>query len=316
MPPPALAWSIETQPPDHCPMLPPIRYPLPTLLALALASLMAWQGLALSTAWRAEIAARLKLGLEGPPVPSSTRPKVVAGPITRRALLLRDATIARTRPNGPEAETIDRRMFVDIYDTWPSPGPVSHVRVGNRKAIGWVEVGDVLPWDTRLVIRPPGGKLDLADSPGEPARTIEVGNVAMPVLSWTEKAVEVAVWEADRPWSAVARRGWAAWSDLPPEAWGVWISQVELPTLLGLANQGDAWLVARIRAVAGRLAEGRPWTPGDAEAARPAFPVFMFDRPADPSGAAGRLAEANARPLVEAAWSGLSFRTLPLADLP
>jgi hypothetical protein len=262
------------------------------------------------------MAARLKLSLEGPPVPNSPRPKVVAGPMTRRALLLHDETPATTRPNGPTAETIDRRMFVDVYDTWPSPGPVSHVRVGNRKAIGWVKADDVLEWDTRLVVRAPDGRLELGDSPDGPTRAVEVGNLALPVLAWTDKAVEVATWDPARPWSSVARRGWVRLDNLPPESWGVWISQVELPILLGLANQGDAPLLARLRAVLGRLADNRPWTLADLDAARPALPGVIFMREPDPQGAAGRLAEANAKAIGDAGWSGLSFRFLPLSDLP
>ena len=297
-------------------MLPPIRYPLPTLLALILGSLLTWQAAVLSREWRAEMAARVRRSLAGPPVPSSARPRVVAGPMIRRALLLHDETPATARPNGPASETMDRRMFVDIYDTWPSPGPVSHVRVGNRRAIGWVKSGDVLEWDTRLVVRAPDGKLDLAEVPGGPSRRVEVGDLALPVVAWADGAVEVAIWEPDRPWSAVASRGWVRSAELPPEAWGVWISQVELPILLGLANQAEAPLLARLRAVLGRLADNRPWTPGDVEAVKSALPGVVFAREPDARGAAGRLAEANARVIADASWSGLSFRFLPLGDLP
>ena len=51
-------------------------------------------------------------------------------------------------------------MFVDVYDTWPSPGPVTHLRVGNRKPIGWIKASDALAWDTRLVVRVAGGPVD------------------------------------------------------------------------------------------------------------------------------------------------------------
>jgi hypothetical protein len=297
-------------------MLPPIRYPLPTILALVLASLLAWRGVEWSKEWRASMAERVKLALEGPPVPNSPRPQVVAGPITRHGLLLGESTAASTRPKGPNAETIDRRMFVDVYDVWPSPGPVSHVRVGNRKPIGWVNAGDVLLWDTRLVIRAPEGRLTLADSADGVGKGVEVGRTPLPVLSWTDKAVEVAVWDPSSPWSKVARVGWVRLGDLQTEAWGVWISQVELPILLGLANQGDSPLIARLRAVLGRLADNRSLTADDLGAARSALPSVVFANEPDAQKAANLLAEANARPASDAGWSGLSFRFLPLSDLP
>jgi hypothetical protein len=298
-------------------MLPPIRYPLPTMLALTLATLLTWQAAEWSKGWRAVMAARLEESLKGPPVPNSRSPQVVAGPMTRRALLLSDQTEATSRPNDSTTETIDRRMFVDVYDTWPPTGAVSHVRVGNRnKAIGWVKAGDLLEWDTRLVVRAPAGRLGLSDSSDGPTHPVEVGNLAVPVLNWTDRAVEVAVWDPARPWSSVARRGWARLDQLPSESWGVWISQVELPSLLSLANRGESPLLTRLRAVLGRLADNRAWTSADLDAVRPALPALVFARPADPQGSAGRLAEANARPVSDAGWSGLSFRFLPLGDLP
>ena len=296
-------------------MLPPIRYPLPSLLAILILGLLAWKGAEWSRDWRSELAARAHRALEGPPVPSSSRPKVVAGPITRRALLLLDETPTSSRPNGPTSETVDRRMFVDVYDLWPEPGPVTHVRVGNRKPIGWVPAADVLLWDTRLVLRAPKGRLMMADKPGGPGSPVEVGVGSVPVLAWTDRAVEVAVWDPARPWSKVARRGWARTGDLPPGAWGVWISQFELPPLLRLAIDGDPPVV-RLRAVLGRLADARPLTRADVEAARPALPAVVFEGESKPERSAARLAEANARPSNEAGWSGLTFRFLPLVDLP
>jgi hypothetical protein len=297
-------------------MLPPIRYPLPTILALILTTLLAWFGAEMTKEWRAEMAQRLRLAVDGPPVPNSPRPEVFAGPITKRALLLLDQTPATSRPNGPTVETIGWRMFVDVYDTWPSPGPVSHVRVGNRKPSGWVPVGDVLPWDTRLVIQVPGGRLKLAETPEGTAQSVEVGRLSLPVLAWTEKAVEVAVWDQANPWSKIARRGWVRLGDLPTEAWGIWISQVELPILLGLANQGESPRLARLRAVLGRLTDNHPWSSSDVETITKTLPAFLFEGETNPQKSAGRLAEANAQSSSEAGWSGLTFRFLPLGDLP
>ena len=297
-------------------MLPPIRYPLPTLIALLLASLLLWRGEAWTRGLRADVARRFQRAVEGPPVPNSARPMVVAGPIVRRALLLEGETVATTRPGGPAAGTIDRRMFVDLYDTWPEPGPATHLRVGNRRPIGWIEAAKALEWDTRLVIRVEGGKLKLSDSPGGVGSMVDVGSVPIPVVAWEKGgAVEVATWEPGRPWSAVARKGWARPEDLPAGSWGVWISQVELPILVRRSIDSDPAL-ARLAAVLGRLADNRPLTREDLGAARAALPAVVFRPGADRDAVAGRLAEANARPVADAGWSGLSFRFLPLDDLP
>lgn len=296
-------------------MLPPIRYPLPSLLALVVASLLVWKGAEWSKGWRSELAARARRALEGPPVPSSDRPQVVAGPITRRALLLHDRTPAAGRPGGPAVETIDRRMFVDIYDTWPMPGPATHFRVGNRRPIGWVPSADLLAWDTRLVVRAPGGRLDVANSPGGPTSTVEVGPVPLPVLAWRDGWAEVAVWGRAGPWSAVSGRAWVGADSLPPGSWGVWISQVELPILLRLALEGEPGEV-RLRAVSGRLTDNRAWTAADLDAARRVLPPAVLAPEVAPGTAAGRLAEANSRPTADASWAGLTFRFLPLGDLP
>ncbi len=291
-------------------MLPPIRYPLPSALALTLALLLVWRGEAWTRAWRSEVASRVTRAVNGPPVPRSNRPMVVAGPIIRRGLLLRESTPVFDRPRGPETETIDRRMFVDLYDEWPDPRKPTHYRVGNRLPIGWVLADSLLPWTTRLVVRPPSGRL-VVDGV-----EVEVGSVACPVLNWRADAVEVATWTRDRPWEAVDRQGWVRLEDLPAEAWGVWISQVELPNLLRLAISGNDPEVVRLRALLGRIAAVDPLTPDDLKLARPALPPVVFAPEATRPLAVDRLAEANAQPRADARWSGLSFRFLPLTDLP
>ena len=292
-------------------MLPPIRYPLPSLVALVLAALLAWQAEGWTRAWRAEVADRARRALDGPPVPRSSRPQVVAGPIVRRGLLLRDDVPVADRPRGAATGTIDRRRFVDLYDEWPDAQAPTHFRVGNRQPLGWVEAGALLPWDTRLVVRPASGRL-VVD--GQETAT---GATACPVLGWKPDAVEVATWAPDHPWEVVARRGWVKLADLPPAAWGVWIGQVELPALLSLAinNEGEPGVV-RLRAVLGRIAGGEALGPADLVAARPALPPLVFDPATARPGAVDRLAEANAQARVDARWSGLSFRFLPLTDLP
>ena len=298
-------------------MPPPIRYPLPTLLALALLSLVAWRGEAWTRGWRSDWSNRFRRAVEGPPVPSSSRPRVVAGPIVRRALLLGEETVASSRPGGPASEKIERRMFVDVYDTWPSPGPVTHIRVGNRSPIGWIKASEALLWNTRLVVRVPGGKLTMADAPGGAGLVVDVGRLVLPVVAWEPGgSVEVAVWDEARPWSALTRTGWVRGGDLPTEAWGVWISQSELPNLLQRAIEGGDPALVRLSAVLGLLSTNRRLTPADLGAARPALPPVVFSAGAGSLDAAGKLAEANARPSSDAGWSGLTFRFLPLGDLP
>ena len=292
-------------------MLPPIRYPLPSLLALILALLIAWRGEAWTRSWRAEVASRVRRAVEGPPVPRSDRPMVVVGPIIRRGLLLRDGVPVADRPRGAATGTIDRRMFVDIYDEWPDAAQPSHFRVGFRQQLGWVAAADLLPWNTRLVVRPPAGRLRIDGT------AVEVGSAACPVLNANRRGdgVEVAVWAADHPWEVVGRRGWVRLADLPAEAWGVWISQVELPNLLRLALDGDPD-VLRLVAVLGRVTATGTLAAGDVALARPALPAVAFAPESRRPGAVDRLAEANAQPRTDARWSGLAFRFLPLSDLP
>ena len=297
-------------------MLPPIRYPLPSFLALVVVVVATWKGEAWTRDARKALANRVRVAVQGPPVPHSAHPQVIAGPVTRRALLLRDDVPASARPGGRAVETIGRRRFVEVFDRWPAFGPTTDLRVGNRTAIGWVAAGNLVAWDTRLVILPPGGRLRLADSAGSAnAADVDVGPGACPVVGWTDQSVEVAVWDRDRPWSKVARRGWIGVNAIPADAWGVWISDVELPIALRVAF-GDDPSAARTLACLGHLVDGQAWSRADLVAAKGALPPALPPAPADPKKARERLAEANASPRADASWSGFSFRALPLDHLP
>lgn len=303
-------------------MPPPIRYPLPTLVALIVLSLAAWKGEAWTRPARAALLARVRRAVEGPPVPASARPAVVAGRATRRALPLRDGVAVSARPGGRASGAIDPRSIVEVFDVWPAGGPPTHLRVGHRAALGWVAAGDVLPWDTRLVVLAAADRLELASTPeaasGGSGR-FEPGADACPVVGWTDRAVEVVVWDRAAPWSRVARRGWVAAGSIPPTAWAAWISDVELPIALRLAV-GDEPGVARELAALGHLIDGQAWSPADRASSRPALPPFLPPAPASGSPPARqareRLAEANANPRVDSAWGGVSFRALPLDHFP
>ena len=198
---------------------PPIRYPLPTLLAATVIAILAWRGEMLSRPLRASLSSRWEKATAGPTFPSSERPLVVAGPFVRRALPGRDGVIAAEIPGGKAVETFRLRMLVDVYDLWPLSGPPTHYRVGNRRPVGWVEAADVLPWDTRLVVQSPSG-------------SVEGGGFTRPVLGWDAEAVRVADWRGERPWAEVARVVRLPLADLPEMSWGVWLSREELLTLL------------------------------------------------------------------------------------
>ncbi|MEO8941842.1 MAG: hypothetical protein ABI453_14960 [Isosphaeraceae bacterium] len=298
---------------------PPIRYPLPTLVLAALATLLLWKGAEWSRPWRAQLSTRWQKTLEGPPVPESTEPQIIAGPIVRRALLLRDGVPWSNRPGGPDEGTIRLRQFADVYDVWPLEGPPTHYRIGNRGPIGWVAAADLLPWNTRLVIRPPDATLRLADQPGgSTSPTALAVDVPLPIVSWNADAVQVAVWDRDAPWSTISRFGWVPIADLPQAAWQVWLSQNELRALAvdrPLRDQGEPPDEVRLRAVLGRLTDVRPLIPADVKAALAALPPRVFQKGDDAPRTEERLQNYE-QWTPDAAWSGFSFRALPLDFLP
>jgi hypothetical protein len=297
-------------------MPPPIRYPLPTLIAVLLVALVAWRGAGWFRGMKDALTARWQRAVEGPPVPASNAPQVVAGAITRRALLLHDDTPFAPRPGASPTDAIARRMFVDVYDAWPLDGPPTHFRVGNRRPIGWVAAGDCLEWSTRLVLRV--GRVALADRPVGTVAEIETGESPLPIHGWEGDAVEVAVWDRDRPWSSVARRGWVDAGRMPAGAMGVLVAREELPALLALAVGADTPVAsdrARLRAVLGRLVEPLPLADGDVSKTRAALPPRVLMR-TGPPGSSDRIADANADPRADASWGGHAFRFVPIEDLP
>ncbi len=299
-------------------MPPPIRYPLPTLVALVVLALVAWRGGDALRGLRDAASARWRHLVEGPPVPATDRPRTVAGGVVRRALILREGTPVSARPGASPTDAIARRMFVDVYDPWPLIGEPTDLRVGNRSPIGWVAAADCLEWPTRLVVSPPGGRLKLADGPDAEGAEIEVGEAPLPVVGWRGGRVELVVWERGRPWSVVARRGWASVDDVPRASLGVLLAGPELPALLAMvvaARDPEARDRARLRAVLGRLVEPAGSTSAEVAAAVEAMPAWALARPgsADP---AGRLAATNAGGPVAASWGGIEFRFVSLDDLP
>ena len=300
--------------------MPPIRYPLPTLIALVLLALVVWRGEAWTRSFRSVLAARMARAVEGPPIPHSDRPQVVAGPIIRRALLLRDDVSVAERPGGPASETIRHRMFVDIYDVWPLQGAPEYFRVGNRSAIGWVRRADLLAWDTRLVIRAEGETLPVADAPDHPPRPIAI-QASLPVLDWPAGSIGVAVWDSGHFWSEVERRAQVHTSAVATKSWGLWLSREELLALLrralAPAKHRESAEQLRLRALLGRLLDDRPVSDEDVRAARVALPSPALALSAASSDdASDRLARLNEDWSPEVSWGGLSFQFVPLEALP
>ncbi len=302
-------------------MPPPIRYPLPTLVALLLLALLFWRGESWTRSFRSAISARLIRAVEGPPIPHSDRPQLVAGAIIRRALLLHDDVAVADRPGGDPSATIRHRMFVDIYDVWPLKGEPEHYRVGNRRAIGWVRGVDLLCWDTRLVLRGEGEPVPLAEVPDHSPAPITLRS-SLPVLAWRDDALWVAVWDPDRPWTEVERREWVRTSALPAPYWGVWLSREELlallrRTLAPSTDHAESSEKLRLRALLGRLLDDRPLSDEEVQAARARLPAPSLAITAGTRDeASDRLARVNEEWSPEASWGGVTFRFVPLETLP
>jgi hypothetical protein len=228
--------------------------------------------------------------------------------------MLREGIAATARPEGRVVETIAHRSFVDIYDVWPTTGPPTHYRVGNRSAIGWVKAADLLPWDTRLVLRVPGEGLVASDASGA-TRKLKSSSPLLPVVGWNEGQVEVVTWEPGRPWEAVGGRLSIAAGDIPLEAWGVLVEQAETWRMLWATAREPAEGVF-LRAVVGRLSDRKSWSPEDQAAVRSWLPAVLFLGRAPAGTAEQRAAEINARRTDDVAWTGLSFQFVPLNALP
>lgn len=280
---------------------PPIRYPLPLLAALVLLATIGWRGAdairslrrSFADAWQARFA---------PPPPRSTVPRR-DGPFVRRALLLREGAEVRDEPGGPAIETIGRRGFFDVYDAWPIEGAPTDLRIGNRRAIGWVAASDLLEWNTRLVLVEPEGPV--------------------PAVDWDEDSVLVARWREGEAWRVVDRFDRIPFARIGPGRWAIWLSRAELIewldqcTAAARAGTLGAETLAhlRARAIAGRLVGSGQVAPADLQAIAKSLPQgFAGPGPADDAEA--HLARLNEDWSTDADWSGVAYQAIPLTDLP
>jgi hypothetical protein len=279
---------------------PEIRYPILWITAAIAVGLGCWLARPGLDAVAQSLRTRWKRAVQGPPVPSSPAPRVVAGPMVRRVLLLRDGVGATDRPGGRVVETIGRRQFADVYDVWPLKGEPTHYRIGNRRAFGWVTAADVLPWDTRLVLDGP----DAAP--------------ALPIVGWNEEGrVRVADWAPDQPWRRVAGERWLDAGAAPDSSWGALISRVELLALLRRLMANEPASLLRAQALTGDLATRRAWSEPDLAALRNALPDRAFGGAgADRRRIIEALSRLNEQWTPDASWSSLEYRAIPLDALP
>ncbi|WP_169980406.1 hypothetical protein [Tautonia rosea] len=299
---------------------PPLRYPLPTIVILVVLTILGWRG----RDWLAAASASVWAGIErlrsGPPFPESNEPIRVGGPILRKVLLLRDGVEATDVPEGKPVETISRRIFADVYDIWPLSGEPTHYRIGNRRPIGWVEAGVVLPWNTRLVLCPTGSSLTMRADPGDrEVSPLSLDSVPFPVLDWSSEAVRVAVWEPSEPWSKVQRRGWIRIQDVPPETFGVLVTRYELLELLRLAIEPtrDDSPPGRMMAVLGMLGSESRLNNEQREAARRQLPGEILGvRSIGDDSVEEQLGRINEGWNPDVSWSGIAFQAIPLTAIP
>lgn len=299
---------------------PPIRYPLPTIIVLVVVCLLVWRG----NTWLATVTAPVWAGIDrirsGPPFPESTEPMRVSGPIVRKVLLLKEGVEATDVPGGVPVETIRRRIFVDVYDVWPLSGTPTHYRIGNRRPIGWVEAGTVLPWDTRLVLNPAGRSLRLRRDPAdEQVIHIDPDPVPLPVLDWNSEAVEVAVWAPSAPWSRVDATGWVRIEEVPHDSFGVLLTRYELLELLRLVLEPAASgsTPGRISAILGTIGAQDGLSVEQIAEAHRHLPETILRVPAtEGERSADKLGRINDDWNPDVSWSGIAYQAIPLSALP
>jgi hypothetical protein len=299
---------------------PEIRYPLPTLIVLIGLILVARFAATATRPIRESIAARWTRVVEGPPVPSSTTPKVVAGPVVRRVLLLKDGLNATEKPGTTVAETISKRMFADVYDVWPLKGKPEFYRIGNRHPFGWLTSAEVLPWDTRLVVKLSGNEVPRRSEVSARVSASGEGDAPCPVLGQENSQILVAVWDRDRPWELVEQVRSLGESELSSKSWGVFLSRDDLLALLRLmmASAPESTESLRLRAILGRFGSTPPFTRAEIDSARSVLPAGVLPQRSKGAlkDATERLARINEQWRPDASWSSLTFQFVPLDALP
>lgn len=289
------------------------------LLALVAAGVLAWQGVGLIQSARDALATRLEQ-VTRDRVPTEPDPARISGPIPDRGLLLRDDTAATSTPEGGERETIGKRQFVAILNAWPLKGEPTHYRIGGDRPYGWVKADAILPWKTRLVVRPPGSRLPLADQPGgQGSETAVAAGTPLPVLAIDAKSgsIRCQTWGSSAPWGEPGRAGWIRLAELPPESLEVLLTRKELVKLLGRAEGQPSPDRRAVLAIVGRLGDGDSVAEADLAAARDLLrPVLDQVGQRDAASSARSLAERNENWRADFNVGGVAFCGVPLSILP
>ncbi len=276
------------------------------MLIVALCGLIAWRGEVATRSLREALQTRIRRAVAGPPVPSSSSPRKLIGPLVRRALLREGGLGATDRPGGRVVETIRLRQFVDVYDEWPTLGRSTHLRVGNRKPIGWILSDQVLDWRTRLVFLP-----DLKGSNRSPC---------LPVLEWNaEGAIRIAIWEDASPWIELKETRWLTPGQVEDGSWGVWLSREELLASMGRVSRSttaERLFEERLRMITGQFGRGPGWSQSEIQEVRSWLPrQVALATEGETTTKLQKLARVNEEWSDEAVWSGVGFRFLRLSDL-
>ncbi|MFO0956800.1 MAG: hypothetical protein U0800_04950 [Isosphaeraceae bacterium] len=285
--------------------VPPIRYPLPTFVALVSLILAAWWGAEGIKQIREELGRRVE-SIGSDQVPTQPNPMWTDSPIPRRGLLLHDDQSLLDKPDGSSAVTIGKRRIVEILNAWPLRGEPTHYLIRQDKLRGWVKADAVLLWDTRLVVRPPPQGLLVEGG------MIPASYPSLPITAIDEAlgTLTLAEWDPENAWELVRGFRKVKLAEVPPESLEILASPLEMKVILADPDSKPL----RARAALGRLYIDAS-TPVSPQAGKILEPIFQRAGTPVPSARATleRIYE-NWRP--DATWGSGEFRGIPLQLLP
>lgn len=286
-------------------MPPYVPYPLPSLIALLLVGAAVWWGADAISAARTEIVRRADVILRDQ-VPTEPNPAFTKAPIPRRGLLLRDDLPLNEKPDGPKRGTMGLRRIVDVLNVWPLRGEPTHYEIQSGNVSGWVKAEDLLPWDTRLVVRVPTSGLTTSEG------ALAGGGPPLPIVAIDAQTgtITLVEWDDLAPWQVVKRRVVVKVDQIPSEGFEVFLVRRELATASG--NQvGEG---TRPRAALGRLVTGGG-AANDPAATAILAPVLDRVGPTDPERVL-KLDLLNEGWKPDATWNSQGYRGVPIRLLP